>query len=304
MWNTKHILLLVMAVLILVPMLLFVSGVIPGSPVTVPLLGHPPRQPTHIEDMKAYITPDDPVVQQQLNQILNSWWRWAYSDYEAIRQWIGVNIRYVSDQQAHGVREYWQLPRETLELRTGDCEDFAILLCTFLRAHGYSAERVYVVCGSDGDILHGYVAEWRDTKGWAMMEPQIDIWNEYFFGSEWWVGHYKVLFSFNDQYYYEGMPPPPTEEIPEIPVIIGKPLPPPSGQIVIQLPPSEHASVTIHPSPLPDFGITVLPSPGSPGGVDVVVDPFPTNNTNVEVVVQPSPDGESVVIELTWSEVK
>jgi len=47
------------------------------------------------------------------------------SKYPSIQQvsiWIYINIVYQADK-----KEYWQSPNETLELRTGDCEDFAIL---------------------------------------------------------------------------------------------------------------------------------------------------------------------------------
>ncbi len=41
----------------------------------------------------------------------------------------GVMIKYVYDDDSHGQSEYFQYPLETLYLRTGDCEDTAILYC-------------------------------------------------------------------------------------------------------------------------------------------------------------------------------
>lgn len=44
------------------------------------------------------------------------------------RNWISNNITYLSDPpRLFGIPEYWQSPKETLSLLTGDCEDFSIL---------------------------------------------------------------------------------------------------------------------------------------------------------------------------------
>ena len=42
-------------------------------------------------------------------------------------------MRYVSDSDAHGEREFWQAPQETIARGTGDCEDFAIPFFFFLQ---------------------------------------------------------------------------------------------------------------------------------------------------------------------------
>jgi predicted transglutaminase-like cysteine proteinase len=44
-----------------------------------------------------------------------------------IIEWIVENIKYKSDLIIHNTPEYWQYPNETLSLKTGDCEDMAIL---------------------------------------------------------------------------------------------------------------------------------------------------------------------------------
>lgn len=48
------------------------------------------------------------------------------------------SMRYVSDTDAHGKREFWQAPRETIARGTGDCEDFAILFSSLADKLGYS----------------------------------------------------------------------------------------------------------------------------------------------------------------------
>lgn len=42
-------------------------------------------------------------------------------------------IRYTPDKEIHGVEEYWQLPEETMFLKTGDCDDYAIFLLYILK---------------------------------------------------------------------------------------------------------------------------------------------------------------------------
>jgi len=48
-------------------------------------------------------------------------------DFESINKWVYFNISYMSDMSKWGMPEYWQPPHVTLEDRTGDCEDHAIL---------------------------------------------------------------------------------------------------------------------------------------------------------------------------------
>lgn len=51
-------------------------------------------------------------------------------------QFVGRNIKYNLDTDIYGVEDYWATPIETLYLRTGDCEDKAILTCSILLAMG------------------------------------------------------------------------------------------------------------------------------------------------------------------------
>ncbi|MBA7616246.1 hypothetical protein ES703_23542 [subsurface metagenome] len=158
--------------------------------------------------MKLYITPDDPDVNDAVDDILNSDWRWAYSDFEALRQWVATNINYVHDDASHGENEYWQLPAETLSLGTGDCEDYAILLCTLLRAYGVPADEVYVGCGAFPEYStpnHGFLFEHCSEGKWNALEPQQGVWTTF-----WWgdidTSVYDKFWSFNDQEYFSGKP--------------------------------------------------------------------------------------------------
>lgn len=190
------------------------SAVPPPPPPASPpsLLRNPSGHP---DVMKQYITPNDPKVKAAVQDILSGYWRWAYDDFEALRQWVQAHVSYRSDMEVHGVSEYWQLPAETLELGTGDCEDFAILLCTLLRAYGVPADQVYVACGfPKGETRgHAYLFE-RYYKGiWRAIEPQVDVLSSALtFEFLDWAStstYVSNLCCFNDQNYLEGMPAPP-----------------------------------------------------------------------------------------------
>lgn len=54
---------------------------------------------------------------------------------EIISKYLNRKLRY--KQEPEGVCNYTQSPEETLELKTGDCEDFAYIVVDALRNHGY-----------------------------------------------------------------------------------------------------------------------------------------------------------------------
>lgn len=119
-----------------------------------------------------YVTPDDAVVIETVNEILDRKPFWL-STWMVIRDWVG-EIEYEYDDVVYGEDDYWQLPYETIKLGQGDCEDQAILLCTMLRAAGIGSQDVYVV-GGEG---HAWVSfEWFDVFGhevWITLEPTAE----------------------------------------------------------------------------------------------------------------------------------
>jgi len=150
---------------------------------------------------KLFITPDEKYVKSAYKEIMSGA---VFVHWMAIRDWVGRNVEYVSDYDSYGVGEYWQLGKETLESRTGDCEDFAILLCSLLRADGWSTEGVYVVVGQNkaGDY-HAWVKikiPW--TTIWYNIDPQQDGW--YTGPGDIIALHgYTAIYNFNDQYFIE-----------------------------------------------------------------------------------------------------
>lgn len=161
-----------------------------------------PRQPSWGMS-KLFITPNEGCVQSTYKEIFSSDLPFTLVHWMAIRNWVGENIEYVNDYDSHGVSEFWQLGRETLESRTGDCEDFAILLCSLLRADGWSADSVYVVVGKNeaGDY-HAWVKIKIPLVGWYNIEPTQGGWYTGP-GDIFVLSGYTPIHNFNDQYFIE-----------------------------------------------------------------------------------------------------
>jgi transglutaminase-like putative cysteine protease len=104
----------------------------------------------------SFVKPNDQNVVELKNRILADKTP-VTANWMAFRDWIGNNIEYTSDYEAHGEEEYWQFPNETIQLETGDCEDFFLLLCSLLRADGWSSDDVFVVFGEKNNQYHAWV---------------------------------------------------------------------------------------------------------------------------------------------------
>lgn len=52
-------------------------------------------------------------------------------------------IRYCSDSELYGYREYWARPTETLYNMAGDCEDTAVLFCSLCKCMGIKTVLLY-----------------------------------------------------------------------------------------------------------------------------------------------------------------
>jgi predicted transglutaminase-like cysteine proteinase len=168
------------------------------------------KSPTTESDYKSYITPDCQSVKEVLQDILGTPpYGLSLSGFDDIRDWVADNIDYQSDDERWS-GDYWQTPKETLLYGTGDCEDFAILLCSLLRAYGIGAEQVYVAIGDDGEKhAHAFLIEnWYKDGEWRRVESQASAQ----FSSYSWLGHskphpdseldqYEITVVFNDRYY-------------------------------------------------------------------------------------------------------
>jgi hypothetical protein len=191
--------------------LLIVSGlsciswvIYPASPITHEL-------PTMESELKSYITPECQSVKEALQNILGDPpYELSQVGFDDIRDWVADNIEYKSDKERWG-EDYWQTPEETLSYRTGDCEDFSILLCSLLRAYGIDAEQVYVALGVDGgEDGHAFLIEdWYQDGEWRRIESQapahLSSWHSWFglFNPDSRLDEYEITAAFNDLYCYD-----------------------------------------------------------------------------------------------------
>ena len=142
---------------------------------------------------RSFITPQDKSLVELKNKILKNK-PISTPNWIALRDWVGTNIRYKNDPEIHGESDYWQFPNETIPLRTGDCEDFSTLLCSLLRADGWSPDKVHVIIGVNNNQYHAWVrVTWEDLQ--YNIEPQRN-------GFAIAMGETMSLSGFNAKYYF------------------------------------------------------------------------------------------------------
>jgi len=160
----------------------------------------------------SYVTPESQSVQDTLRDIFGgSPYQLTQTGLNDIRDWVADNIVYESDEPRWG-EDYWQTPEETLLYRTGDCEDYSILLCSLFRAYGIDAGHVFVALGDDGQGEgHAFVIEdWGQDGDWQRIEPQSPAqvsslaWlDSLTTNPDAELDKYDITAAFNDRYYYD-----------------------------------------------------------------------------------------------------
>ena len=92
-----------------------------------------------------------------------------FESLEDVFYWVYCEIRYVSDGPDI-LDDYWQSAQETYNLRTGDCEDMAIIFIEFAKDMGYEpnfiAPPLHALAECDGtyyDPAMGSISETRDS---------------------------------------------------------------------------------------------------------------------------------------------
>lgn len=192
--------------------LLVLSGLSCANHVTYPTSPLDNRLPGGECGFKSYIAPECQTVKEALQNILGEPpYALSQGGFDDIRDWVADSIAYESDEERWG-RDYWQTPEETISSRTGDCEDFSILLCSLLRAYGIDAQQVYVALGADGENDgHAFVIEDWDCDGeWRRVESQapaqIASYLQLFYSGSHLdsrLDKYEITVVFNDVYCYD-----------------------------------------------------------------------------------------------------
>jgi hypothetical protein len=167
--------------------------------------------PATESEFKSFITPGSTSVNEALHDIIGDPpYEPSHGGFDDIRDWVAINVEYMSDEKRWG-KDYWQTPEETLTYRTGDCEDFSILLCSLLRTYGIDSEQVYVALGVDnGKDGHAFLLEdWYREGEWRRVESQspaqFSSWDSWFVVStpDSRLNEYEITAAFNDLCYYD-----------------------------------------------------------------------------------------------------
>ncbi|TRO46280.1 transglutaminase domain-containing protein [Candidatus Bathyarchaeota archaeon] len=144
-----------------------------------------------------YISPADPSVIDLRDEILQESLAVLTPDWMKFRDWVGNKIEYRYDSEVHGESDFWQFSNETIQLKTGDCEDFSILLCSLLRSNGWETDSVYVIVGKQNDQYHAWVRLiWNDIQ--YNIEPQGSGF-DMVIGDVTYLSGYNAVCYFNDQ---------------------------------------------------------------------------------------------------------
>ncbi|MFA7246596.1 MAG: transglutaminase-like domain-containing protein [Dehalococcoidia bacterium] len=147
-------------------------------------------------DPRQLITVEDPTIRQTLNMITSDTTDFR-SDFRKLQAWVSSHIVYSNDSYYH-----WQTPVETLEKRTGNCKDFAVLLCTLSRAAGVPASDIYVAIGKDhSNNAHAFIIEKWILDRWQVVEPQVGGFVISDLTSIDTADRYIIYSRFNDKYY-------------------------------------------------------------------------------------------------------
>lgn len=81
---------------------------------------------------------------------------------EYVNRHVNAKLRFVNDHE-----DYWQTPKETIQLKKGDCEDYAILKMYYLSKLGFTKEQLRLVyCNlMTGRIKEAHIVLEVDIKG-------------------------------------------------------------------------------------------------------------------------------------------
>lgn len=104
------------------------------------------------EDETLFISPEDPAVENKVEEITGGWndptdWTEYWTEVKMMYDWVVDHIEYRFDglypilpedptEPVTQFDEMWQFPNQTLNLRKGDCDDMAILLCSMIYCYG------------------------------------------------------------------------------------------------------------------------------------------------------------------------
>jgi len=135
---------------------------------------------------QSFVTPNDADVAARVLAITGGYSSDAseqWSDYDAMYDWVVANIKYSYDSSLPRLplapnlslltwqKDYWRTPSETLEDKTGDCEDMACLLASMVRNYTQSRYACWVITWYSQDSGHAAVAIPVTGGNLAILDP-------------------------------------------------------------------------------------------------------------------------------------
>lgn len=111
------------------------------------------------------------TIDRLVDKIIRSSYSNDRKIYE-LEKWVRKNIQYSSDKKQFNVTERWTLPMETLQRKSGDCEDGSILLMALAATAGIPNERLKLYAPIRVPSgWHACVAYQRESDNkWVWME--------------------------------------------------------------------------------------------------------------------------------------
>lgn len=164
-------------------------------------------------DVKKLLTASSPAI-EETGMTLSRLYKTSDEIALAALRTVKKRQRYVKDSKKYGKPEKWQDAVETFNLKTGDCEDGAILIMKIMEAAGIPAWRRKICCGwvktSSGKGGHAYVIYLADDFQWYVLDwcfhygisktsfnktPHKDL--DYYMGI-WWTFNEKYSWAQHD----------------------------------------------------------------------------------------------------------
>lgn len=168
------------------------------------------------KDPRVLIMLEDPVVRAKVEEVTRLC-KTTEEKQQAIFEYVRKEIKYVTEGNPKEYSypqsylrfkfDFWQLPRETIEWRSGDCEDVSILLCTMMRTAGVPASDIRIMLGTiyfEGFLLGGHAwTEFKMGDQWYVLESTCVTCN-YIEKSEYYAFFTPKIWGwFNDKEYHQ-----------------------------------------------------------------------------------------------------
>ena len=94
---------------------------------------------------------------------------------QAVQYYVNRSAVWGNDIDVWKAEDYWATPNETLRIKSGDCEDFAILKMMLLSAAGISLDNMYLTVGYDTVLKQGHaVLVVRDNGSLWILDERTD----------------------------------------------------------------------------------------------------------------------------------